>query len=192
VANGATAYGSQSLAQDTNTTAVGFRATALNANSVAVGYQSQASGNQSTAIGSNAAASAPNAVAIGAGSVANQANSVSVGSPGNERTITNVAPGVNPTDAVNMSQLQAVQQSVNNIGANAYSGIAMAGALAGLPQVEPGKSFNLGAGVGNYGGYTALAIGGSARITDNTIIKMGVSATNGSRVLVNAGVGYSW
>ena len=68
----------------------------------------------------------------------------------------------------------------------------MAGALAGLPQVEQGKTFQVSAGVGNYAGYSALAIGGSARITQNTIVKMGVSATGGSNhVLLNAGVGYS-
>ena len=73
---------------------------------------------------------------IGAGSVASEANSVSVGSPGKERTITNVAPGVSPTDAVNVAQLQGVQQNINDVARAAYSGVAMAGALAGLPQVE--------------------------------------------------------
>jgi autotransporter adhesin len=67
----------------------------------------------------------------------------------------------------------------------------MAGALAGLPPEEPGKSVTLCAGVGNYGGYTALAIGGSARITDSTFVRMGRSATNGSRVLFNAAFRYS-
>ena len=118
---------------------------------------------------------------------------MSVGTPGNERTITNVAPGVNPTDAANVAQLQGLQQNIDTVARNAYSGIAMAGALAGLPQVEQGKTFQLSAGVGNYGGYSALAVGGSARITQNTIIKMGVSATSGgNHVLFNAGMGYSW
>ena len=53
--------------------------------------------------GTNAAAH----VALGQGSIANLPNTVSVGAPGAERRITNVAAGVNPTDAVNVSQLSA-------------------------------------------------------------------------------------
>ncbi|WP_432711326.1 YadA C-terminal domain-containing protein [Paraburkholderia acidicola] len=91
-----------------------------------------------------------------------------------------------------MQQLQSVQSNVNTVAKYAYSGVAMAGALAGLPQVEPGKTFMLGAGLGNYGGYTALAVGGSARVTQNTIVKFGVSTVSGERMMFNAGVGYSW
>lgn len=137
-------------------------------------------------------ATGANSVALGAGSVANEPNTVSIGSPGNERRLTNVAPGINPTDGVNMQQLQAVQGSINSVARSAYSGIAMAGALAGLPQVEQDKTFMLGAGVGNYAGYSALALGGSARITKNTIAKFGVSSSNGERVMFNATLGYTW
>jgi autotransporter adhesin len=191
-ANGASAYGSQSLAQDTNTTAIGFRATATHQSSTAMGFQSQANGASSVAVGANAQASASNAVALGAGSVAAQPDTVSVGSPGSERRITNVAPGVNPTDAVNMAQLQGVQRNVQDVAKFAYSGIAMAGALAALPQVENGKTFQIGAGVGNYASYTALAVGGSARLNSATVVRLGASTTNGNHMLLNAGIGYSW
>ncbi|WP_425606074.1 YadA family autotransporter adhesin [Paraburkholderia sejongensis] len=184
--------GNAAVASGTESVSIGGNAQASGTNTVALGSGAQASANNATAIGANAVVSATNSVAIGAGSVASSANTVSVGSVGNERTISNVAPGVNPTDAANVAQLQGMQQNIDNVARNAYSGIAMAGALAGLPQVEQGKTFQLGAGIGNYGGYTALAIGASARVTENTIVKMGVSATNGSRLLINAGVGYSW
>ena len=105
--------------------------------------------------------------------------------------ISNVAPGVLPNDAVNLTQLREVQGQVGTVAKIAYSGIAMAGAMAGLPQVEPGKQFSIGLGVGNYSGYSAMAIGASARINDNLIIKFGVG-TSGNKVLVNGGVGYSW
>ncbi|KHK49821.1 hypothetical protein PI87_25260 [Ralstonia sp. A12] len=204
--NGSTAYGSNARATAENTTAVGFRAVASQDGAVAIGYNAQAtgdptvaigynattSGNNSVSIGANASAPANNAVALGAGSVASQDNTVSVGAPGAERRITNVAPGVDPTDAVNVSQLQSVQQSVNTVAKQAYSGVAMAGALAGLPQVEPGKTAQIGAGFGSYGGYTALAIGGSARVAQNVIVRMGVSATSAGHAMVNGGVGYSW
>jgi autotransporter adhesin len=204
--NGASAYGSNAKATAENTTAIGFRASATQAGAVAIGYNAQAtgdptvaigynattSGDNSVSLGANATATANNAVALGAGSIADEDNTVSVGSPGSERRITNVAAGVNPTDAVNVSQLNSVQQSVNNVAKQAYSGIAMVGALAGLPQVEPGKTVLLGAGAAHYNGYSALAIGGSARLTENTIVKMGVSAATGGGVMVNGGVGYSW
>jgi len=204
--DGATAYGSNAQAIGANTTAVGFRALASQAGSVAIGNNAQAtgdptvaigqnslaSGNNSVAMGAGAQATASNSVALGAGSIADQDNTVSVGSPGSERRITNVAPGVNPTDAVNVSQLTTVQNQVGNVQRIAYSGVAMAGALAGLPQVDYGKTFALTAGIGSYAGYTALAIGASARVNQSTVIKFGVSTTSGTRTLVNAGVGYSW
>nr|WP_301280510.1 YadA-like family protein [Collimonas arenae] len=171
--------------------AIGNNAQATGDPTVAVGQNSLASGNNSVAMGAGSQATGNNSVALGAGSVADQDNTVSIGSPGSERRITNVAPGINPTDAVNVSQLTNVQNQVGNVQRIAYSGVAMAGALSGLPQVEPGKIFSLGAGLGNYAGYTALAIGMSARLGQNTIVKMGVSATS-SGTLINAGVGYSW
>ena len=61
-------------------------------------------------------------MALGQGSIADEENTLSVGSDGSERRITNVAAGVNDTDAVNMSQLNAVQNQVStnasNIAAN--------------------------------------------------------------------------
>jgi len=58
-----------------------------------------------TALGCNASAQAEGSVAVGYGSVATTPNEFSVGSPSQTRTITNVTAGVNPTDAVNVSQL---------------------------------------------------------------------------------------
>jgi autotransporter adhesin len=68
----------------------------------------------SVALGSGSSVTVANSVALGAGSIAERgpqagsASEVSVGSLGAERQITNVAAGTNPTDAVNMGQLQAV------------------------------------------------------------------------------------
>lgn len=71
-----------------------------------MGNGSSASSTGSSAIGNGASASGDGSIAIGVGSVASDPNTLSVGSAGNERRITNVAAGVNPTDAVNVSQLQ--------------------------------------------------------------------------------------
>ena len=129
---------------------------------------------------------------MGAGSIADQANTVSIGSPGSERRITNLAAGINPTDVVNISQLSAVKSQVGGVQRIAYSGVAMAGALAGIPQVDSGKVFALGTGIGSYAGYRALAIGASARVSQNMVVKFGAGTSSGTRTLINAGVGYSW
>src|SRR5262249_35237454 len=76
--------------------------------SSAFGAGASSSGTGAIALGAGSSASAPNSVALGNGSVANAPNTVSVGSAGNERRITNVAAGANPTDAVNVSQLTSV------------------------------------------------------------------------------------
>ncbi len=59
------------------------------------------------AIGSGSIAAADNSVALGTGSVADEENTISVGSSTNQRRITNVAAGINATDAVNVAQLKS-------------------------------------------------------------------------------------
>jgi autotransporter adhesin len=132
--------------------AIGIHSQAAGQNTTAVGDRARALGDYSAAFGNEAAASANNSVAIGNGSVADQPNSLSVGAPGAERRITNVAPGINPTDAVNVSQLREVEN-------RSYAGVAMSIALASgrVSLSEPGEKA-LGAGVGFYGNRAALAI----------------------------------
>jgi autotransporter adhesin len=199
-ATGATAYGAYASAQGENTTAIGYRAVAKLAGSVAIGHNAQALGDPTTAIGENALASGDNAVALGAntkatannsvalgtGSVADQPNTVSIGSPGSERRITNVAPGINPTDAVNLSQLRDVSRI-------AYSGVAMSMAMSGVyvPPLEPGE-YGAGIGLGNYKGYSSLAfqIKGLNRMGDMGW-NLGVSTT-GKEWGVQLGIGMKW
>ena len=85
----------------------GAPAEATGVETIAIGGDSVASGAGSVAIGSEAEAMAANSVAIGFGSMATEANTVSVGAVGEERRITNVAAGINDTDAVNVAQLTA-------------------------------------------------------------------------------------
>ncbi|MGN0858612.1 MAG: ESPR-type extended signal peptide-containing protein, partial [Stenotrophomonas sp.] len=92
--------------------AVDGAAEALATDSIAIGgiskIESGAVG--AVALGHNTVvqAGAVGSVALGAGSIASRANTVSVGSAGAERQITNVAAGVQSTDAVNKAQLDAV------------------------------------------------------------------------------------
>ena len=82
-------------------------------NVISFGHQNEITANNAVAIGSGAGVSAEGGVALGAGSVADRANAVSVGSKGAERQIINVAAGTADTDAVNVSQLNAVKETAN-------------------------------------------------------------------------------
>ncbi|WP_433705403.1 YadA-like family protein [Paraburkholderia sacchari] len=177
-----------------NTT--GRRASATGAESLAQGGGATAAGASSTAIGDKATAMGDNSVALGANSVANDSNTVSVGSQGNERRITNVAPGQGPTDAVNMGQLQSgmnsLQNGVNSVARNAYSGVAAATALTMIPDVDPGKTIAVGVSTANYKGYQAAALGLSARVSDNLKLKAGAGYSAGGGSTVGAGMSYQW
>jgi trimeric autotransporter adhesin len=171
-------------------------ASATGSNSIAAGGGATASGASSTAIGDKAAASGNNSVAIGANSVADQDNTVSVGSAGNERRITNVADGVNATDAVNMGQLQSgmnsLQSGMNSLARNAYGGVAAATALTMIPDVDQGKTIAVGVGTANFKGYQAAALGASARITQNLKVKLGAGYASGAGTTYGGGMSYQW
>ena len=189
--NGATYVGGS------NATAIGGSAKATAENTTAVGQGSEATAKGATAIGQGAKATAENAVAIGTGSVAAEANTVSIGSQGNERRITNVAAGVNPTDAANVGQVNAVENRINNklgkLDKKHRSGVASAVAVANIPQVTiPGASM-VALGVGNYKGQSAVAVGYSrASDSNRVIIKMSAGASTQRDYTFGAGIGYQW
>ena len=82
-------------------------------NVISFGHDNKIKASNAVAIGNGAGVSAEGGVALGAGSVADRANAVSVGSKGAERQIINVAAGTADTDAVNVSQLNAVKETAN-------------------------------------------------------------------------------
>ncbi|MDO3527170.1 YadA family autotransporter adhesin [Ralstonia pseudosolanacearum] len=203
-------------AKGTHATAMGAAASAGGDQSVATGHNAQSGGDSSVAMGANAKATANHAVAVGSGSVANRANTMSVGSAGNERQITNVAAGVQGTDAVNVSQLSQavyaavgdlpagttakqytdeqigmVRQGISQVARGAYSGIAAATALTMIPDVDQGKSIAIGIGSATYKGYQAVALGASARISHNLKAKMGVGYSS-EGTTVGMGASYQW
>jgi autotransporter adhesin len=191
IGNESTAMGAKAMASGDNGTAAGANSIASGTGSAAFGTAASASGSNSSALGTTSSATANNSVALGAGSLANQANTVSVGSPGNERRITNVAPGINPTDAANMSQLQGLQQSINSIARKAYSGVAGAVALSMIPDVDPGKTIAVGIGSGDFQGYAAVALGVTARVGNNIKVRGGASTSNAGTAW-GGGVSYQW
>ena len=102
-----------------------------------------------------------------------------------------VLPGTGANDAVNFTQHTALVNQVQATTKLLSRGIASTTAIANIPQVEPGKQFAMGAGVGNYNGETALAIGGSYRVNDTTVLKANVGYAGG-KAAVGAGAAWSW
>ncbi|WNE04862.1 YadA-like family protein [Escherichia coli] len=113
------------------------------------GVDANAQGKDSVAIGSGSIAAADNSVALGTGSVANEENTISVGSSTNQRRITNVAAGINATDAVNVSQLKSseaggVRYDTKADGSIDYSNITLGGGNGSTTRIS-----NVSAGVNN-------------------------------------------
>ncbi|WCL72324.1 YadA-like family protein [Neisseria lisongii] len=111
--------------------------------------------------------------------------------------ITNVAPGVNPTDAVNVSQLKQnigdVNNRINKLDKDYQAGIAGVAALAGLPEIHMAGHSMLSAAVGNHKGQSALAVGYS-RLSDNSKVKLKIqgSANTQGDITTSVGIGYAW
>lgn len=114
--------------------------------------------------------------------------------------IKGVAPGTDSTDAVNVSQLNAsnanTSQAINQIAGEVQHVGAHAAAMAALKpiQYDPLEPTQVMAGVGNYRGETAAALGLAHYTNENTMFNVGVSV-GGNHNMVNAGVthkfGYS-
>nr|WP_314486437.1 YadA-like family protein [uncultured Kingella sp.] len=108
-------------------------------------------------------------------------------------TIHNVAAGVAPTDAVNVSQLQGVAGQINKVADEADAGTAAAMAAAGLPQAYlPGKSMVAVSG-STYRGKQGYAVGFSA-INDggNWIVKGIATGNSKGKFGATIGAGYQW
>ncbi|VEB23125.1 YadA-like family protein [Avibacterium volantium] len=141
-------------------------------------------------------------VTIGTGDKAVSLTQNGLNNGGNR--ITNVAPGKDPTDAVNVAQLSNVANHLDNkvnkvagdmkrMDKKLRAGIAGAAALGMLPQpTRPGKSM-VSVGGTTYRNESAVALGVS-RVSDNEkwVIKVGASANTRNNYIVGGSVGYQW
>ena len=103
----------------------------------------------------------------------------------NQKNITNLADGVNPTDAVNVRQLDRLGGRLDKVGAGAA-------ALAALHPMDfdPDDKLQFSAGVGNYKGETAAALGAFYRPTEKVMFSVAGTMGNGEN-MVNAGVTFA-
>jgi trimeric autotransporter adhesin len=187
--SGSIAVGLNASSTGTNAIAIGTGAVATGSVAVGVGASASnggaafgdgavATGANAAALGTNASATAANSVAIGSGSTNTAANTVSFGSAGNERRLTNVAAGINPTDAVNVGQLQStvagLQGQINDNQTEARRGIASAMAMtpASMPSAAGRTSWAVNTSTfrGEY------AFGGGLAHRLDTNVPMAVTA----------------
>ena len=118
-------------------------------------------------------------------------------------TINNVAPGevsATSTQAVNGSQLFAVDQKISNLGdqingvaKDAYAGVANAIATASIPQVTMPGAKGVAVAGGTYHGQSSMAVGVSGMSDNGKWIFKGNLSTN-TQGHLGAGVGalYQW
>jgi hypothetical protein len=90
------------------------------------------------------------------------------------------------------SKFGALKNKVEENRQRASAGIAGVAAMANIPQVTNTQNFSVGAGVGNTDGESALAVGFSARATENVVVKSSVSNDTQHNFVVGAGVSYGW
>lgn len=104
--------------------------------------------------------------------------------------ISNVADGVQPHDAVNVSQLNRMKKKMEK---HSDAGTAAAIAVGNLPHaMHSGKSMVAVAG-GSYGGESAVAIGVShTNEKGNVILKLSGTSDSNGKYGVGAGVGYEF
>ncbi|MDN4587019.1 hypothetical protein DBA29_00695 [Xenophilus aerolatus] len=197
---------------------------ATGTNSLAAGVGAGAAGAGAVAVGQNTSASVADGVALGSYSVANRAagmagydpttglastntsstwqgtlGAFSVGDAATNRTrqITGVAAGTADTDAVNVAQLQALQNNVNtsiNIAANKWvTGSQTTTYVA--PSATGVESTAVGSG-SVASGANSVAVGTGAAATTANSVALGNGSTTGNAVGVSGttinGTSYSF
>ena len=169
-------------------------------NSVTVGDENGLS-TKITPAGTTVKDAAGNSTTVnGAGMTINPANSTAspvfltvdgLNNGGNQ--IHGVAPGTADTDAVNVSQLKGaqagLQEAINRVGVETQRVGAHAAAMAALKpiQYDPLEPTQIMAGIGNYRGETAGAIGLAHYKTEDTMFNVGVTLGSNHN-MISAGV----
>lgn len=144
--------------------------------------------------GAPASATGTNSIALGSGSVASEDNTISVGSSTNQRRITEVAPGVNSTDAVDVGQMYGaldktfgkLDTQMNRTGAMSSAMSQMNASASGIPSDN-----RIAIGMGTQGGSTAVAFGYQHSLAKDVNFTVG-GAISGSTSTAGVGLGFGW
>ncbi|WGE68710.1 YadA-like family protein [Actinobacillus equuli subsp. haemolyticus] len=113
----------------------------------------------------------------------------------NNKRITNVADGVEATDAVNVRQLNQTRNDfdkrLDRLNKDRKAGTASAIATAGLLQAPAGQS-GVTAAVGQYESQSAVAVGYSQSLPSGVGVKVSFSANTRKELGGSVGMGYFW
>lgn len=86
----------------------------------------------------------------------------------------------------------ALKNQVERNKKDADAGVAGVAAMASIPQLTEYQTFNIGAGVGGRHDQQALAVGFSARASQNVVIKVSAASDSNSGWTVGAGAAVGW
>jgi chromosome segregation ATPase len=99
---------------------------------------------------------------------------------------------ISALESQNTGSLAKLKNQVDENRRRASAGISGVAAMANIPQVTNSQNFSVGAGVGTADSESALAVGFSARATENTVVKASVSDDSQHNFVAGAGVSYGW
>jgi autotransporter adhesin len=215
--NHSTASGDQSLALGSSNTG----ATASGASSTAIGNNAIAGNTNSIAIGTNSTANFVNSTAFGNGASATRDNQQVFGTATNTYTMSGIASSASKTaqtgpvqlvtsdaggnlatstlaglglaSATDVSGINSRLDGLTDRSNRAYTGVAMAFAMAGVPTVLPNERFAVMANWGTFQGTSGLAFNAAARITNNVQFNAGLGyGPNQGIVGGRAGIRVGW
>ncbi|WNC91092.1 YadA-like family protein [Paraburkholderia sp. FT54] len=206
-----TALGRLATAYGSNASALGYGSLAYADGSTALGANARVSGADSVALGYNVTVTAANSVGVGANSTTtanlsqpgeefgtsgvvkatHALGEVSVGSTGNERRLTNVAAGTAATDAVNLSQLRAVDGKLDAIAQSGTQHYFKAeGAADGTDDAGAAGTHAVASGVlaaASGDNATALGANSAAAATGAAALGAYASATSAGSIAIGYG-----
>jgi hypothetical protein len=199
----------------------GANASGDNMSNTAVGNGAIATGANSAAFGAGAQATAANSAAFGNGAVATRANQQAFGTAANTYTMAGVASAASrtaqgaPTHFVmsnssgdlaaftpaelglaTAGDLNAINARLNDIGGmtdKALTGVAMAFAMAGVPNLMPHEKFAIAVNYGTFQGRHGVAFNSALKLHDNVQFTAGVGYGANERLVGGrAGLRFGW
>lgn len=86
----------------------------------------------------------------------------------------------------------SLKNQVDRNKKDADAGVAGVAAMASIPQLTEYQTFNIGAGIGSRHDQQALAVGFSARASQNVVIKVSAASDSNSGWTVGTGAAVGW
>lgn len=205
--SGSLVIGSGNKINATNAVALGNGTTVTGANGIAIGSGASSAGLNAVAIGTGASAGYAGSAAYGSGAVATRQNEQVFGTASNtyempgltsaaSSSAQNGAIQILTTDssgnlasvtpgALGLSdpaQFNSLSSRIDTVGSRAYSGVAMAMALAGAPTVLPDERFVTTLNWGTFEGANAFALSAGARLGSQLQLNGGVAFDPGQHM----------